>query len=105
MAKQNKFDPKPEPERFEPEKCETPMTENEEAFAVFCQRMLGTSKRHPLVVAGEPLNGASIGNLAEAFAICRGLGKQSGKQAGDSPDALAARRAALTNREEKRTDA
>lgn len=102
-TKRNKFDPAPEPEKFEPEKCVTPLNPTAEEFLVFCRRALGTSAVAPLVVAGEPLNGASIGNLAEAFAICYGLGKQAGKTpaAGDA-DPLAARRAAL---EEKRTDA
>jgi hypothetical protein len=97
-SKPNKFDPKPEPDKFEPEHCKAKLNPTAEEFLVFCRRALGTSEVAPLVVAGEPLNGASIGNLAEAFAICYGLGKQASKTTGPgSDDPLAARRAALTN--------
>lgn len=103
-ARKNKFDPAPEPEKFEPEACDAKLNDYAEEFLVFCRRALGTSAKHPLVVAGEPLNGASIGNLAEAFAICYGLGKQAGKPTAPAePDSLAARRAALENG--ARTDA
>ena len=101
-SKQNKFDPKPEPEKFEPETCDSKLNETAEEFLLFCRRSLGTSAKHPLVVAGEPLNGASIGNLAEAFAICYGLGKKTATQGPD--DSLAARRAALATNG-ARTDA
>lgn len=100
---ENKFDPPTPEEKWEPEQCDTRMNENAEAFLVFCRRALGTSATAPLVVAGEPLNGASIGNLAEAYAICYGLGKagalpvpKGAPPAEDNP--LAARRAALNAR-------
>lgn len=97
-TKRNKFDPPPEPESFKPERCTKTLNDTAEEFLVFCRRALGTSETAPLVVAGEPLNGASIGNLAEAFAICYGLGKQAGKTpAPGEPDPLAQRRAALEN--------
>lgn len=97
-ARKNKFDPPPEPEKFEPEACDAKLNEYGEEFANFCRRMLGTSKKHPLVLGGEVLNGASMHALFEGFAICYGLGKQAGKPTAPAePDSLAARRAALEN--------
>jgi hypothetical protein len=102
--KTNKFDAaaeKAKVDNWEPEKCTIKLNETAETFLAFCQRALGTSDVAPLVVAGEPLNGASIGNLAEAFAICYSLGKSAPKTAhapsagAPEPDSLAARRAAL----------
>ncbi len=94
-AKANKFDPPAKPEKWEPEQCGTKLNDTAEEFLVFCRRALGTNAKAPLVVAGEPLNGASIGNLAEAFAICYGLGKQAKPGAPATEDPMAARRKAL----------
>lgn len=98
MPRKNKFDPPAEPEKFEPERCEKKLNDTAEEFLVFCRRALGTNETAPLVVAGEPLNGASIGNLAEAFAICYGLGKQAPAKTAPAPeDPMAARRRMLEN--------
>lgn len=97
-ARKNKFDPAPEPEKFEPETCDAELNSYAEEFLVFVRRCFGTSARAPMMVGGEQMNGALVGNLAEAFAICYGLGKQAGKPTAPAePDSLAARRAALEN--------
>ena len=105
MPRKNKFDPPAEPEKFEPERCEKKLNDTAEEFLVFCRRALGTNETAPLVVAGEPLNGASIGNLAEAFAICYGLGKQAAKTAPAPEDPMAARRKALEESNDREVDA
>lgn len=89
----NKFDDVPEPKHVA-EVCDIDLSENEEGFLAFCRRAFGTSKTQPLVYGGEPLAGVTIGNMAEAFAICRGLGKQAMKPA-NAPGEAATRRAAL----------
>lgn len=97
VKKRNKFDPAPESPKHEVETCTTPLSDNEEAFLVFCRRAFGTSANAPLVFAGEAMNGATIGNMAEAFAICRGLGKQAPARGAQVPDGIGLRREALEN--------
>lgn len=99
-SKPNKFDPKPEPEQWEPEKAEGVLNDRAETFLLFVRRCLGTGKIAPLVVGSEPLNGASLKAIYEAFDCCYPLGKNGLPEA----DPLAARRAALQNGE-KQTDA